>query len=402
MQERGIDSLDSISYPPNAPLSARPDWRDPSGRAGTDVAALGAQVLDRWGSGCAILNCLYGVQLVFNEDMAAAFARAVNGWIAAEWLDRDPRLRASMVVPLQNVDYAVDEIERCAKDKRFVQILVLAMGEMPLGRRHYWPIFAAAERHGLPIGIHAGSAYRHPVTALGWPTYYVEDYTSQSQGFQSQTASLISEGVFAKFPALKVVLIESGVTWVPAFLWRFSKFWRGLRSEIPWVDRTPAEIFRDHFRLTIQPFDAPDAGRRDRARDRSPGLRRDAAVRQRLSALAVRRRRADAARLLRRVAPQDHGGQSARDVSDFVGSHLYDQILILDAHRKCLRHIRAFDQARAGLDRDGEIAHPHAARIAPGFAGTDIVFPLVPRAAQDLALARDAVLARLRGLRPGR
>ena len=25
-----------------------------------------------------------------------------------------------------------------------------------------WPIYAAAERHGLPIGIHAGSAYRHP------------------------------------------------------------------------------------------------------------------------------------------------------------------------------------------------------------------------------------------------
>src|SRR5258705_507185 len=96
VQERGIDSLDSISYPPNAPLSARPDWRDPSGRAGTGVAALGAQVLDRWGSGCAILNCLYGVQLVFNEDMAAAFARAVNGWIAAEWLRPAPRPRAPM------------------------------------------------------------------------------------------------------------------------------------------------------------------------------------------------------------------------------------------------------------------------------------------------------------------
>src|SRR4030081_3774172 len=259
VQDRGIDSLDSISYPPNAPLSARPDWRDPSGRAGTGVAALGAQVLDRWGSGGAILNCLYGVQLVFNEDMAAAFARAINAWIATEWLDRDPGLRASMVVPLQNVDYAVDEIERCAAAKRFVQILVLAMGEMPLGRRHYWPVFAAAERHGLPLGIHAGSAYRHPVTSLGWPTYYIEDYLSQSQGFQSQVASLICEGVFTKHPALKVVLIESGVTWIPAFLWRLAKLWRGLRSEIPWVERSPRDVFRDHFRLTIQPFDAPDS-----------------------------------------------------------------------------------------------------------------------------------------------
>ena len=27
---------------------------------------------------------------------------------------------------------------------------------------------------------------------------------------------------------------------------------------MPWVDRSPAEIFRQHFRLTIQPLDAPD------------------------------------------------------------------------------------------------------------------------------------------------
>jgi predicted TIM-barrel fold metal-dependent hydrolase len=46
---------------------------------------------------------------------------------------------------------------------------------------------------------------------------------------------------------------------VPAFLWRLAKFWRGCRSEVPWVDRSPAEIFRQHFRLTIQPLDAPDA-----------------------------------------------------------------------------------------------------------------------------------------------
>jgi len=63
--------------------------------------------------------------------------------------------------------------------------------------------------------------------------------------------------VFAKYPKLKVVLLESGVTWLPAFLWRFSKFWRGARTEIPWVDRSPSEIVRDNFRLTLQPFDGP-------------------------------------------------------------------------------------------------------------------------------------------------
>ncbi len=259
VEERGITSLESISYPPNAPLSVRADFRGAEHRAATTVGELQAQVFDRWGANFAICNCLYGVQLVLNEDMARAFTRALNDWIAAEWLNRDPRLRASIVVPLQNVEYAVDEIERWADDPRFVQVLVLAMGEVPLGRRQLWPVYAAAERHGLPVGIHAGSAYRHPVTSLGWPTYYIEDYAAQAQGFQSQVASLICEGVFTKHPDLKVVLIESGVTWAPAFLWRMSKFWRGLRTEIPWLDRSPLEIFRDHFRLTVQPFDAPDS-----------------------------------------------------------------------------------------------------------------------------------------------
>jgi uncharacterized protein len=54
------------------------------------------------------------------------------------------------------------------------------------------------------------------------------------------------------------VLIESGVTWLPAFVWRLSKFWRGVRAEVPWVDRSPGEIVRDHVRLTIQPFDGPN------------------------------------------------------------------------------------------------------------------------------------------------
>ena len=105
----------------------------------------------------------------------------MNDWIAAEWLDRDPRLRASIVVPTQNVELAVEEIERCAADRRFVQVLLLAMGEHAAGPRHYWPIYAAAEKHGLPIGIHAGCAYRHPLTSLGWPTYYIEDYVGQAQ-----------------------------------------------------------------------------------------------------------------------------------------------------------------------------------------------------------------------------
>ncbi|HWL83914.1 MAG TPA: amidohydrolase family protein [Roseomonas sp.] len=255
--QRGVHDLETITYPRNSPLTGRPDWRVPGGKAGSDLGQLRTQALDGFGTRLAICNCLYGVQVLFSEDMAGAYARAVNDWMAREWLDREPRLRASIVVPVQNPEMAAAEIDRCAADRRFVQVLLPAQGDMPLGKRSLWPIYAAAERHGLPVGIHAGGTYRHPITPMGWPSYHVEDYVDQAQGMQTALTSLVCEGVFAKFPGLRVVMIESGFTWLPAFLWRLEKFWKGLRMEVPWVDRPPGDIIREHVRFTLQPVDGP-------------------------------------------------------------------------------------------------------------------------------------------------
>jgi len=255
--QRGVHELDAISYPLNSPLASRPDWRRDGKKPGADFDRLRIDALDGFGVDVAICNCLYGVNLLFSEDMSAAFATAVNDFLAREWLDRDKRLRASMVIPFDSPSLAVAEIERRAEDPRFVQVLVPLMGETPLGRRAHWPIYEAAQKAGLPIGIHAGSTYRHPVTPVGWPSYFSEDYAAQATGFQSQLTSLICEGVFSRFRDLRVVLIESGFTWLPAFIWRLSKFWRGLRMEVPWVDRAPGQIVRDHVRLTLQPVDGP-------------------------------------------------------------------------------------------------------------------------------------------------
>lgn len=257
---RGFDEMNTIAYPANTPLTVRADWRDAKGRGATTPAQLAEHALAPFGTGTAILNCLYGTNALFSDDQQAVFCRALNDWIAHEWLDQDDRLRASIVVPLTNPELAVAEIERRAADPRFVQVLMLVAGEVPLGRRLHWPIYAAAERHRLPIGVHAGSTYRHPVTGVGWPTSYTEDYVSQAVAFQSQLSSLLAEGVFAKFPDLTIVFMESGVSWLPAFLWRFTKFWKGLRSEVPWISDPPAAIVRERLRLTVQPFDLPTDG----------------------------------------------------------------------------------------------------------------------------------------------
>lgn len=255
---RGLETWDSIAYPANAPLTIRADWKRQTPRADSSPETLAKALLDPHGFDHAILNCLFPVHMFRDGNMAAAFARAANDWLADRWLARDKRLRGSLLVPIQNVELAVEEINRRASDPRFVQILLMVMGEQPLGKPQYWPIYAAAERHGFVVAVHAGSSYYHPVTGSGWPSHYVEDYAAQANGFHTQLGSLICEGVFVKYPKLKVVLTESGITWLPAYLWRLSKFWRGVRNEVPWIDREPIEFVRTNVRLTLQPFDAPD------------------------------------------------------------------------------------------------------------------------------------------------
>ena len=254
---KGLGRFEMNSYPVNAPLTARPDWRIKNAVAGTSLELMREHALDHFGLRYAICNCLNASMAVFNPDLGAALCRAINDWLAKEWLDKEPRLRASIVISLTDPEAAAEEIERRAMDKRFVQVLVLVMGEMPLGRRPYWPIYRAAERHKLPIGVHAGSMFRHPQTQSGYLSYLAEDYVTQTQAFATQTVSFVAEGVFAKFPELRVVLLESGVSWLPGLMWRVSKDWRGVRTEVPWIKKIPAEIIRDHFRLSIQPLDVP-------------------------------------------------------------------------------------------------------------------------------------------------
>lgn len=255
--QRGMDGFDLAAYPIGAPIACRPDWRQPGKRPGADLAQMQSAALDHFGLKYAICNPLYGGAAAVSETMGAAICSAINDWIAAEWLAKEPRLRASIVVPVQAPHLAVEEIERLAPDPRFVQILLPAAADMPYGKRYYWPIYEAAARHNLPVGIHAGSIYRHAPTANGWPSHYLHDYVAAHQMMEDQLLSLVSEGVFTKFETLRVVLIESGVTWLPGFLWRAIKTWRGVRAEVPWVKESPATLIRRHVRLTAQPLDAP-------------------------------------------------------------------------------------------------------------------------------------------------
>lgn len=245
------------AYPPHAPTSVSPLWRDAKPRAASSVQAVGEQLLDPLGVDLAILSCTYAVESIHNPDTAAAIAGAVNDWLRTEWLDREPRARASIVVPSSQPEMAAAEIDRVAADPRFVQVILPVRSAMPYGNRHFHPVFEAAARHQLVVALHFGGAPGNPPTGAGWPSYYLEDLVGMAQIFQSQLLSLIAEGTFDRFSELRLACVEGGFTWVPSLLWRLDKEWKGLRRDVPWVRRAPSAYIRGHVRFTTQPLDAP-------------------------------------------------------------------------------------------------------------------------------------------------
>src|SRR5207248_2277398 len=178
-------------------------------------------------------------------------------WQVAEWLDPEPRLRASMAVSIEYPDQAVAEIERRAHDRRFVQVKFSGRPQEPMGRRKYCPTYEACAAAGLHVMSHAFGSFGNPLTGSGWPSFYLEDHVGPAQAMQANVISMVAEGVWEHFPSLKLVSVENGFGWIPSLLWRLDAAWSLLKSEIPHLKRLPSEYVREHVYLTTQPVEEP-------------------------------------------------------------------------------------------------------------------------------------------------
>jgi predicted TIM-barrel fold metal-dependent hydrolase len=240
-------------------MDHREDARPPSGRrAGSDVAFTRAHYLDPYNVAYGILIPLSPAGGQQNLELSAALATACNEWQIAEWLDQEPRLRASITIPFEAPDLAVAEIRRRASDRRFVQVQFSGRPHEPMGRRKYWPIYEACEEYGLKVISHAFGSYGQPITGAGWPSFYLEEHVGPAQAMQANLISLVVEGVFERYPQLKVISVENGVGWLPSLMWRLDGAWRLLSEEVPQLKRAPSEYIREHVYVTTQPMEEPE------------------------------------------------------------------------------------------------------------------------------------------------
>jgi uncharacterized protein len=229
----------------------RADSKPESGPPGSDLGLMRDQLLDAYDVRAAILTgYFYPVMLGdMQVEFASALAAAYNSYQIEEWLSADPRFLGSVHVAPQDPQAAAREIDRVGSHPQMTQVL-LGITTRAYGDPFYFPIFEAAQRHGLRIATH------HTVYvegSLGMGRYYIERHMLIPQGTMSQIISLVCAGVFDRFPDLRLVCLEGGFTWLPHLMWRMDREYKSLRQEVPWVTRPPSEIVREQVRLATQP-----------------------------------------------------------------------------------------------------------------------------------------------------
>jgi predicted TIM-barrel fold metal-dependent hydrolase len=248
----GFPSENPYTMPSTDGITARAEWVLPDRTMATDVAAMRAHLLDGVGVTHAILNGFFQPSAQRGQyEFATALASAYNDWQIHEWLEKEPRLRGSVHVVAHDPKSAAREIDRVAEHPQIVQAFLPTVTNLEYGDPHYRPIFEAAARTRLVVAFHHGP---HTRTVLGYPRYFIQWHTTAApQAAMNQLLSLICNGLFDHLPELKVAFLETGIAWVPWFMWRLDQQYRELRLEVPWVKRLPSDHMRDSVRISTQP-----------------------------------------------------------------------------------------------------------------------------------------------------
>ena len=241
---------------------SRKDTTAPDGSPGSsNPAFIGQTYLDPYHVEYIVCTGnMWSIGSLADHDYATALATAYNTWQIEQWLPQDPRFLGVVVIAPQEPQDAAAEIRRVGHHPRMVEVIMSAASEVPYGRRWYWPIFEAAQEMGLPIATHTtaeGRAMTGTPTPAGYPARYLEYHTNLALNPMAQMISLVTEGVFARFPDLRIIQMESGVSWVPPVLWRLDQDWKQLRSEVPHLAELPSTYVKRAYRFGTQPIEEP-------------------------------------------------------------------------------------------------------------------------------------------------
>ena len=237
---------------------SRPGMTDPLKRL-VDMDQEGIDVAVIFGTSIALM-----VNGMADKPLAAAICHAVNRWLVEFYLAPDrKRLKGVGLIPVQDPPAAVKELAFIAQHREIVSaMLPTNVYGINLGHRMFDPVYAKAQELGIPLAVHPQTEHDGQLGqwgVMGAGSERMEKYsyvhmTSFPFELMISLMHMIGEGVFDRYPKLKVAFVEGACGWVPFWAERLDEHYEKLRPQWPLLQRKPSEIIRsEQVSFTCEP-----------------------------------------------------------------------------------------------------------------------------------------------------
>jgi uncharacterized protein len=227
-------------------------------------AEVQLEAMDTEGIDVAVLYPTRGLQALSEPRMepklADALARAYNNWLY-DFCEKNPNrlLGAGMISPF-DVDLAVAEARRCAKELGFRAVFMRSstMEGRNWYDKYFEPLWSTLEELKIPVGFHESSSSAARQTGdLFEPNFMLRRAVAQPMEQMLGLVSICSGGVLARHPNLRAAFLEANCTWLPWLLWRLDEGWE--REGDTWgkdLRMAPSKYFKRQVFVSVEPDEA--------------------------------------------------------------------------------------------------------------------------------------------------
>ena len=203
---------------------------------------------------CLFPTPMLTLGLTPRPEVEVALAQAYNRWLCEVVLTQEPRIVATLYLPLNDPEATYKMVKEFAGRKGVVGFTVVSPRYKAIYDNAYMKSYALLEEANLPLVFHGAYAWGGDqslslcnrfmaVHALGFAWFNILHMTNW-----------LCNGLPERFPKLRTMWVESGLAWVPFLMQRLDNEWMMRSSEVPLLKRKPSDYMREMF-YSSQPME---------------------------------------------------------------------------------------------------------------------------------------------------